>query len=73
MAAKSDELSRVLGAPAPEAFDRLNMAQRKLLAAHVGEALERQQAAIEEAEENVLAFLPRALRGPVRKLLMGGK
>jgi hypothetical protein len=70
---RDDELTRVLDESAPAAFDRLTAAQRKQLAGHVRSALERQQAAIDEAEEKVLAFLPRALRGPVRKILSSGR
>lgn len=66
---KEDDLKRVLGVPPPPAFKRLAAKDRKLLAAQIEAALDKQIDAINRAEENVLQHLPRPLRGAVRRLL----
>lgn len=70
---QNDELTGVLGSRPPVALDDLSAKERKLLAGYIQDALDRHEKIIDEAEENVLRFLPRPVRGPVRKLLMGGK
>ncbi|MDT0617222.1 hypothetical protein RM531_01905 [Salinisphaera sp. P385] len=52
-------------------FDGLDEGDREQLAGLIGEAVARQEARIDEAGEDALRLVPRAFRGPVKKLLFG--
>lgn len=73
MSNSDDTLRDGLGSDPPAALDCLKAADRKHLAALIQNALDRPEAVIDEAEDNVLKFLPRPLRPTVRKLLIGGR
>lgn len=66
-----DRLAEVMGAKPPASFDHLTAKERALLAGYAQGALDRHLAAVEEAEENILRYVPGPVRGTVRKLLMG--
>jgi len=64
-------LERELGAPPPDSFVALGPAELAALADALAAAREHQWAALEEASERGLRFVPRLLRGPVKKVLFG--
>jgi hypothetical protein len=62
-------LATALRAEPPAAFAALSIEQQTLLADAVLAAFARQAAAIDAAAESGLSFVPRLLRGPVKRLL----
>lgn len=64
-----EELATELQADPPLAFADLAPEQQQLLAGALRDARHRQAAALDEAAERGLSFVPRLLRGPVKKLL----
>ncbi len=52
-------------------FEGLDEGDREQLAGLIGEAVTRQEARIDQAGEDALRLVPRAFRGPVKKLLFG--
>jgi hypothetical protein len=60
-------LEQELGAPVPEGVRRLDPADVQHLANAVAQARRRQAQAIATAGERALRFVPRLLRGPLRK------
>lgn len=52
-------------------FDGLDEGDREQLADLIGDAVARQETRIDEAGEQALRLVPRAFRGPVKKLLFG--
>ncbi len=62
-------LTTALRSEPPAAFMALTPDQQTLLADAVLAACARQAAAIDEAAESGLSFVPRLLRGPVKRLL----
>jgi hypothetical protein len=64
-----DDLGRLIGATPPAELDTLTADELKRLNVLVESALEQHQAAMIEAEENVVNLAPRLMRGAVRKLL----
>jgi hypothetical protein len=65
------ELRAELGAAPPKGLDALSDEQVADLAGALRTSRERQSAALEEAMEDALRHVPRLLRGPVRKMMMG--
>ncbi len=66
-----DVLARELGTPPPPAFATLDPAQAQALAAALKAAREHQQDALAQAAESGVGFIPRLLRGAVKKVLFG--
>lgn len=66
-------LVETLGAGLPSDFRKLSAEELGDISAHVGAALEHHQAAIDEAEENIVNLVPRPARGTVRRLLRSGR
>jgi hypothetical protein len=64
-----DELGKLIGGKPPAELDTLAADELKRLNVLVESALERHQAAMIEAEDNVVNLAPRLMRGTVRKLL----
>lgn len=64
-------LATELRGPVPAGLRRLSPGEIEHLAAAIAEARHRQAAAIAAAAEQGLRFVPRLLRGPVRKVLGG--
>jgi hypothetical protein len=65
----SDGLRQELGAELPPAFGELAPADAERLAAMLRDAREQQQRALAQAIDDGLGFVPRLLRGVVRKAL----
>ena len=66
-----DDLRRELGGDPPPAIAALDDVQLELLAVVLKAAREHQAEALAAATESGLGFVPRLLRGPVKKLLFG--
>ncbi|HLJ03932.1 MAG TPA: hypothetical protein VKT31_10850 [Solirubrobacteraceae bacterium] len=74
MADRDDALARLereLRSPAPAGVRAVRAGDLEHLAAAIAEARHRQAAAIGAAAERGLRFVPRLLRGPVRKMVGG--
>jgi hypothetical protein len=68
-----DELKALTGAAPPASLNQLSADDLAHLTGVVGAALERHEAAIAEAEHNLVQMAPRPLRGTVRRVLgVGG-
>ncbi len=65
------ELERLVGAPLPDAVRGLKPEQIATLTAAVETALLRQQADLAAAIDDGLGFVPRMLRGVVKKTVFG--
>jgi hypothetical protein len=63
------DLKRELRAEVPPAIAALPETEVAALAGMLGDARERQRAALERALDEGLGFVPRLLRGPVKKAL----
>jgi hypothetical protein len=68
-----DELKAVVGSAPPIELNTLSADELKQLTELVASALDRHEAAMVEAEENVVNFAPRLMRGSVRRLLGAGR
>ncbi len=66
-----EALTRELGAPPPDEVAALDAADLARLAAALQAARTRQVALAEKAAEDGLRFIPRLVRGPVKKILFG--
>jgi hypothetical protein len=66
-----EALTRALGAPPPEEIAALDAADLARLADALETARTRQVALAEKAAEDGLRFIPRLVRGPVKKVLFG--
>ncbi len=67
-----DELTDALGAPPPPGIAAtLSDADAAVLARAVRDARAHQAAALDEATTAALDHLPRILRGPIRRLVLG--
>ena len=67
-----DELQAALGAPPPPGLaERVHDAELADLARLVRAARARDSAALEAATANALDHVPRLLRGPIRRLVLG--
>ena len=71
MASAIDTLERELGGPVPEGLEALSAAQLATLAELLAAAKKRQAHELTEGVEDSLNFVPRLMRGPVRKILFG--
>lgn len=71
MASAVDTLERELGGPVPEGLEALSAAQLATLAELLAAAKKRQAHELTEGVEDSLNFVPRLMRGPVRKILFG--
>lgn len=67
------ELAEIIGTGLPADFRKLSAEELGDISAHVGAALEHHQAAIDDAEENIVKLVPRPARGTVRRLLRSGR
>jgi hypothetical protein len=68
-----DELKQVVGSAPPIEINVLSADELQKLTELVGGAIDRHEAAMVEAEENVINFAPRMMRGSVRRLLGAGR
>jgi len=66
-----DILEGELGGPVPDGFEQLGDEQLLALADLLQEARERGQEELQEGVRDALNFVPRLMRGPVRKILFG--
>jgi hypothetical protein len=64
-----DALARVLGAEPPAALAALEPHELEDLARAIADARARQDAALDASAEAALGYIPRVLRGPVRRTL----
>ena len=71
MARAVDTLEDELGAPLPEGLEALSAAELQTLAGLLADAKARQAQELEQGLEESLNFVPRLMRGPVRKILFG--
>jgi hypothetical protein len=71
MARAVDTLEDELGGPLPEGLDVLSAKQLQTLADLLADAKERQAQELREGVEDSLNFVPRLMRGSVRKILFG--
>ncbi len=71
MARAVDTLERELGGPVPEGVETLSAAELATLADLLASAKKRQARELTEGVEDSLNFVPRLMRGPVRKILFG--
>jgi hypothetical protein len=71
MARAVDTLEDELGAPMPEGLEVLSAAEMQTLAGLLAAAKARQAQELEQGLEESLNFVPRLMRGPVRKILFG--
>ena len=71
MASAVDILEDELGAPIPAGLEALSAAELQKLAELLRAAKKRQARALAEGVEDSLEFVPRLMRGPVRKILFG--
>jgi len=68
-----DELKAVTGTAPPSAINALSADELKQLTLLVSDSLERHEAAMIEAEKNVVELAPRILQGTIRRLLGTGR
>lgn len=66
-----DILEGELGGPVPDGFTQLTDEQLLALADLLQDARERGQEELREGVQDALNFVPRLMRGPVRKILFG--
>ena len=66
-----DILEGELGGPLPDGFENLSDEQLLALADLLQDARARGQEELREGVEESLSFVPRLMRGPVRKILFG--
>ena len=66
-----DILEGELGGPVPDGFQHLSDEQLLALADLLADARARGQEELHEGVEDSLNFVPRLMRGPVRKILFG--
>lgn len=71
MATATDTLERELGAALPEGLEALSASELATLAALLAAAKKRQARELTDGVEDSLNFVPRLMRGPVRKILFG--
>lgn len=71
MASAVDTLEAQLGGRIPEGLEVLSAAELATLAGLLREARRRQARELDEGVEESLDFVPRLVRGPVRKILFG--
>ncbi len=71
MARAVDTLERQLGGSVPAGLEALSVAERATLAGLLAAAKQRQAQELTEGIEDSLDFVPRLVRGPVRKILFG--
>jgi hypothetical protein len=71
MAQGHERLSEEYGGDLPAGLARLTEHDAAHLADAITAARRRQRAALAEASESGLAFVPRILRGPVKRVLFG--
>jgi len=71
MAAAADILEDELGARMPEGLDALSAKELTVLADLLRDAKQRQAEDLNVGVEESLNFVPRLMRGPVRKILFG--
>ena len=71
MASALDDVKRELRADPPPAIASLEEADLARLTAALRAAREHQTAALVEATDNGLSFIPKLLRGTVKKVLFG--
>lgn len=64
-----EQLSALLGGRAPNSLRSLQPAQLKDLAAAIKVARRRESEALAAAGDRALSFIPRLLRGPIRKVV----
>lgn len=69
MAEPTSELERAIRGPVPPALAALDAADRQALAAAVEAALEQQRHALAAAVDSGLGFVPRVLRGTVKRVV----
>lgn len=63
------QLEKDFGGPLPPGLAALSEDQHEVLATALSQAQERQAAALSQATEHGLDFIPKLLRGPVKKVL----
>jgi len=71
MATALDTLERELGAPLPDGLEALSAAELATLAELLAVARQRQAQELADGVEDSLNFVPRLMRGSVRKILFG--
>jgi hypothetical protein len=71
MATAVDTLEQELGARLPEGLDVLSAKELTALAGLLRDAKKRQARELADGVEDSLNFVPRLMRGPVRKILFG--
>lgn len=71
MSQQLDALTRALGAAPPDEIAALDAAQIQHLAEALVQARERQEELLTQAADEGLRFIPRLVRGPVKKVLFG--
>jgi hypothetical protein len=71
MAAAADILEGELGARLPDGLDALSAKELTVLAGLLRDAKQRQAQDLDVGVEESLNFVPRLMRGPVRKILFG--
>lgn len=71
MAAAADNLEHELGARLPDGLSVLSAAELERLTGLLRDAKRRQARELGEGVEESLDFVPRLMRGPVRKILFG--
>ncbi len=71
MSAALERLTRELGANLPSEFADLSTAELTKLADLLAQARDQQSTALQEALEGGLRFLPRLVRGTVKRVLFG--
>lgn len=64
-----DKLRGALGGEPPTELASLDKASQRELGALIADSRARQQKQLQKALENALGYLPRLLRGPVRRVL----
>lgn len=62
-------LREAIGGEAPQAFEALDAEALQDLAGLIESSRRRQQQALQQSLEDALRYLPRLLRGPVRRIL----
>lgn len=71
MAAATDNLEDELGGRMPDGLDALSAKELTVLADLLRDAKQRQAQDLDVGVEESLNFVPRLMRGPVRKILFG--
>lgn len=71
MTQELDALARELGAPPPDELTKLDAADVQRLTDAIAAAHTRQQELLAKAADDGLRFIPRLVRGPVKKVLFG--